>query len=121
MTTRMPDMLENISLDPDGVRRICRGQEVWRDSRSEGGKVSDFIEPRWPKPFSDDEFAIRMIRAKFGGLIPEQVNARECLDLMLEFTRFERERLKVAERMILDLVNTRPLVSPLIFPLPPPE
>lgn len=58
----------------------------------------------WNDP---EKLAISMIRAKFDGLIPEMITAKECLELMLEFTKYETQRAHLLEKQLRDSLNYR--------------
>lgn len=55
--------------------------------------------------------AIQLLRAKFGGRIPETVTAEECLELMLELSKFETRRADDALELIAKMPIHQPFVT----------
>ena len=65
-------------------------------------------------PLAPPNIAIKLIRAKFGGLIPETITPKECLELMQQFAEYESRIAEEYRRIATDAVNCRP-VPPLII------
>lgn len=64
--------------------------------------------PNWPAPFSPEDYAIALMRQKFGGPVPEMISRAECLTLMLKFAEFESDRAEA----VLDLLTRTCILNP---------
>lgn len=54
---------------------------------------------QWEEDSQPRGFAIRLMRERFGGPIPEMVTSGECLELMLKFAEFETALANSYEKM----------------------
>lgn len=59
-------------------------------------------------PFDPRRLAELMLANKFGGIVPSQVTAEECLDLMTEFASGESARADLISAAFENFVNTQP-------------
>jgi hypothetical protein len=55
---------------------------------------------KWENPFSPKNMAEGLIRAKFGGLLPETLTPSESIELMIAFAQFETARAECLAKMM---------------------
>ena len=69
------------------------------------------------KTIYDDKklLALRMIRARLGGEIGENLTVHDCIELMLQYAEFESARADVATKLAHDLAHATPM-PPILIP-----